>query len=235
MTEEPVRKDSEIQRSNSSMGCGHKDDKASLASSQIAPYSHQPSAPASKEVWKKGGRMFSILLAVHLALLACTLVSSGAFEKIAVHDYDVFFLLTVMMLIVIVWIIFYLVSTARCPDAILCRDSHAGPIWLRGGSSWGANAGGKRQAEQFTWALIITRRNDPAQAPSPVLGSSIMPCFRSAPSPSPGFTARSPFTCEGSQLFTTPGSFPALPFSIARPVSPSQTGVFIQMTFRNPF
>uniref|UniRef100_A0A8B9ZUY5 Otopetrin 2 n=1 Tax=Anas zonorhyncha TaxID=75864 RepID=A0A8B9ZUY5_9AVES len=111
-------------------------------------------------LWKKGGRMFSILLAVHLALLACTLVSSGAFEKIAVHDYDVFFLLTVMMLIVIVWIIFYLISTARCPDAILCRDSHAGPIWLRGRSSWGANVGGKRQAEQFTWALIITRRND---------------------------------------------------------------------------
>uniref|UniRef100_A0A8C0I7Z6 Otopetrin 2 n=1 Tax=Bubo bubo TaxID=30461 RepID=A0A8C0I7Z6_BUBBB len=95
---------------------------------------HQPpSTPASKEVWKKGGRMFSILLAVHLALLACTLVSSGAFEKIAVHDYDVFFLLTVMMLIVIIWIIFYLVGTSRCPDAILCKDSHAGPIWLRGG------------------------------------------------------------------------------------------------------
>uniref|UniRef100_A0A8B9CDW7 Otopetrin 2 n=1 Tax=Anser brachyrhynchus TaxID=132585 RepID=A0A8B9CDW7_9AVES len=90
--------------------------------------------PVRLQVWKKGGRMFSILLAVHLALLACTLVSSGAFEKIAVHDYDVFFLLTVMMLIVIIWIIFYLVSTARCPDAILCKDSHAGPIWLRGRS-----------------------------------------------------------------------------------------------------
>uniref|UniRef100_A0A8B9Q5D4 Otopetrin 2 n=1 Tax=Apteryx owenii TaxID=8824 RepID=A0A8B9Q5D4_APTOW len=88
----------------------------------------------SSSVWKKGGRMFSILLAVHLALLACTLVSSGAFEKIAVHDYDVFFLLTIMMLVVIVWMIFYLVSTSRCPDAILCKDSHAGPVWLRGRS-----------------------------------------------------------------------------------------------------
>ncbi|OPJ88625.1 proton channel OTOP2 isoform X1 [Patagioenas fasciata] len=137
MTDEPVRKDSEIRRLSSSMGCGHKDDKASLASSQIASFSPQPhrppSAPASKEVWKKGGRMFSILLAVHLALLACTLVSSGAFEKIAVHDYDVFFLLTVLMLIVITWIIFYLANTSRYPDAIPCRDSHAGPIWLRGG------------------------------------------------------------------------------------------------------
>lgn len=137
MTEEPGRKDSELGHPHSSMGCGQKDDKASLASSQIASFSHQhPSTPASKEVWKKGGRMFSILLAVHLALLACTLVSSGAFEKIAVHDYDVFFLLTVMMLIVIIWIIFYLAGTSRCPGAILGKDSHAGPIWLRG-RCWG--------------------------------------------------------------------------------------------------
>uniref|UniRef100_A0A8C3P0F9 Otopetrin 2 n=1 Tax=Cyanoderma ruficeps TaxID=181631 RepID=A0A8C3P0F9_9PASS len=132
MTEEPGQKDSELGHPQCSMGCGHKDDKASLASSQTAPFSH-PSTPASKEVWKKGGRMFSILLAVHLALLACTLVSSGAFEKIAVHDYDVFFLLTVMMLVVIIWIIFYLAGTSRCPGAILGKDSHAGPIWLRGG------------------------------------------------------------------------------------------------------
>uniref|UniRef100_A0A8C3N791 Uncharacterized protein n=1 Tax=Geospiza parvula TaxID=87175 RepID=A0A8C3N791_GEOPR len=130
----PGQKDSELGHPPCSMGCGHKDDKASLASSQTASFSHQPpSTPASKEVWKKGGRMFSILLAVHLALLACTLVSSGAFEKIAVHDYDVFFLLTVMMLIVIIWIIFYLAGTSRCPGAILGKDSHAGPIWLRGG------------------------------------------------------------------------------------------------------
>lgn len=210
MTEEPVRKDSEIQRSNSSMGCGHKDDKASLASSQIAPYSHQPSAPASKEVWKKGGRMFSILLAVHLALLACTLVSSGAFEKIAVHDYDVFFLLTVMMLIVIVWIIFYLVSTARCPDAILCRDSHAGPIWLRGRSSWGANVGGKRQAEQFTWALIITRRNDH-------LGHRLLlPCWGVASCPASGLLLVPP-------LASLPGlPLPARALSSLQHQAPSQ-------------
>lgn len=161
MTEEPRQKDSEIRHPSSTMGCGHKDDKASLASSQTASFSHQPhqplSTPASKEVWKKGGRMFSILLAVHLALLACTLVSSGAFEKIAVHDYDVFFLLTVMMLIVIIWIIFYLVGTSRGPDAILCKDSHAGPIWLRGRSSWGARAGGEMQGGQFMGASVITR------------------------------------------------------------------------------
>uniref|UniRef100_A0A8D0FBN4 Otopetrin 2 n=1 Tax=Strix occidentalis caurina TaxID=311401 RepID=A0A8D0FBN4_STROC len=109
---------------------------------EVTPLIHGALLPTALTLmWKKGGRMFSILLAVHLALLACTLVSSGAFEKIAVHDYDVFFLLTVMMLIVIIWIIFYLVGTSRCPDAILCKDSHAGPIWLRGRSSRGVGLG----------------------------------------------------------------------------------------------
>lgn len=184
MTDEPVRKDSEIRRLSSSMGCGHKDDKASLASGQIAPFSHQPhhppSAPASKEVWKKGGRMFSILLAVHLALLACTLVSSGAFEKIAVHDYDVFFLLTVMMLIVIAWIIFYLASTSRCPDAIPCRDSHAGPVWLRGRSSRGLRAGGEMWGRQFMWASAIARRETATAwgRVSSCAGHSTMSCLR---------------------------------------------------------
>lgn len=190
MTEEPGQKDSELGHPHSSMGCGHKDDKASLASSQTAPFSHQPpSTPASKEVWKKGGRMFSILLAVHLALLACTLVSSGAFEKIAVHDYDVFFLLTVMMLIVIVWIIFYLAGTARCPGAILGRDSHAGPIWLRG-ECWGWRGDG-----QFKGAAGITReaaKNWAQPFPADGLGHGSAPCFRSAPGPCTGFTARCP-------------------------------------------
>ncbi|XP_019373482.1 PREDICTED: otopetrin-2 [Gavialis gangeticus] len=129
MPEDPAQNDSEIGHEDSIVSLGHKDDKGTLA--------HQPhlspSTSRPKEVWKKGGRLFSILLAVHLVLLACTLVSSGAFEKIAVHDYDVFFLLTVMMLIVIIWIFFYLVGTSKRRNAILYKDSHAGPVWLRGG------------------------------------------------------------------------------------------------------
>uniref|UniRef100_A0A8D0EF11 Otopetrin 2 n=1 Tax=Salvator merianae TaxID=96440 RepID=A0A8D0EF11_SALMN len=89
---------------------------------------HSPS-----EVWKKGGRVFSVLLAVNLALLACTLVSGGAFKDVALYDYDVFFMLTVVMLITIIWMLFYIFSTSRRPNAIPYKDSHAGPIWLRGG------------------------------------------------------------------------------------------------------
>ncbi|EHB10798.1 Otopetrin-2 [Heterocephalus glaber] len=95
--------------------------------------SAQAPRAAPREVWKKGGRLLSVLLAVNVLLLACTLISGGAFNKVAVYDTDVFALLTTMMLLAALWILFYLLRTARCPEAVPYRDAHAGPIWLRGG------------------------------------------------------------------------------------------------------
>ncbi|XP_003131266.1 otopetrin-2 [Sus scrofa] len=94
-----------------------------------------PPAPRAgpREVWKKGGRLLSVLLSVNVLLLACTLISGGAFNKVAVYDTDVFALLTAMMLLAGLWILFYLLRTVRSPDSVPYRDSHAGPIWLRGG------------------------------------------------------------------------------------------------------
>ncbi|XP_068932092.1 proton channel OTOP2 [Petaurus breviceps papuanus] len=95
--------------------------------------SPQPPGPTPPEGWKKGGRMLSVLLSVNVLLLACTLISSGSFNKVAVYDTDVFALLTTMMLLTIIWILFYLVQTSRRPDAVPYLDPHAGPIWLLGG------------------------------------------------------------------------------------------------------
>nr|XP_056712699.1 proton channel OTOP2 [Euleptes europaea] len=137
MTGVSVWKDNEIGREDSVMGSGHRDDKNSLGPEQLASLGHHkfPSAltHSPKEIWKKGGRVFSVLLAINLVLLSCTLVSGGAFHEIKLHDYDVFFMLTIVMLIAIIWMLFYLVRTSRHRDAILCKDTHAGPIWLRGG------------------------------------------------------------------------------------------------------
>ncbi|XP_066468974.1 proton channel OTOP2 [Tiliqua scincoides] len=135
---EIIRRDSEIiHREDSIMGSGHKDNKGSSGPDSLSPVGHHK-FPLSlshgpKEIWKKGGRVFSVLLAINLVLLACTLVSGGAFQEINLHDYDVFFMLTIVMLITIAWMLFYIFKTSRCQNAIPYKDSHAGPIWLRGG------------------------------------------------------------------------------------------------------
>lgn len=114
-----------------------------------------PRAPRTgpREVWKKGGRLLSVLLAVNVLLLACTLVSGGAFNKVAVYDTDVFALLTTMMLLAALWIAFYLLRTARCADAVPYRDAHAGPIWLRGA---GDSEGGGGVGQAGSWKLGLS-------------------------------------------------------------------------------
>lgn len=139
MTDVSIRKNSEIKREDSIMGSGQKDDKSSFSPDHLPPVGHHihrfssislPHSP--KEVWKKGGRVFSILLAINLMLLACTLVSGGAFKNVKLHDYDAFFMLTIVMLIAIIWMLFYIFSTSKRQAAIPYKDNHAGPIWLRG-------------------------------------------------------------------------------------------------------
>lgn len=139
MTDVSARKDSEIKREDSIMGSGQKDDKSSFNTDHLPPVGQHihrfssislPHSP--KEVWKKGGRVFSILLAINLMLLACTLVSGGAFKNVKLHDYDAFFMLTIVMLIAIIWMLFYIFNTSKRQAAIPYKDNHAGPIWLRG-------------------------------------------------------------------------------------------------------
>ncbi|XP_060620703.2 proton channel OTOP2 isoform X1 [Anolis sagrei] len=134
MTEVSVWKDNEIRNEELVVGSIQKD---SFGPDQLSPTSQHkfppPLAHNSKEIWKKGGRVFSVLLAVNLVLLACTLISGGAFQDVNLHDYDVFFMLTVVMLINIAWMLFYIFGTSKRQAAVPCKDNHAGPIWLRGG------------------------------------------------------------------------------------------------------
>ncbi|XP_030062194.1 proton channel OTOP2 [Microcaecilia unicolor] len=92
----------------------------------------QPSSNTS-EVWKKGGRLLSALLAVNVLLIGCAFVSSGAADEVPIREKEVLSFLTAMMLLAIVWMLFQLSFTFKHKDAVLYKDSHAGPIWLRGG------------------------------------------------------------------------------------------------------
>ncbi|XP_063281495.1 proton channel OTOP2-like [Pelobates fuscus] len=83
--------------------------------------------------WKKGGRLMSGLIGIHIVLLGCALVSSGAFYEVAVVEREVLSYLSVLMCLTGCWMVTYLLWTARYNNGIIPKDSHAGPIWLRGG------------------------------------------------------------------------------------------------------
>ncbi|KAM5135986.1 proton channel OTOP2-like [Mantella aurantiaca] len=102
--------------------------------SPAVPALHQiHESPAThNEVWKKGGRLLSALLAINMGLIACVLVSSGSLEEVVVQDTEVLAFLVFLMLLSTFWMIFQFYFSCR-KNAVLYKDSHAGPVWLRGG------------------------------------------------------------------------------------------------------
>ncbi|XP_063819689.1 proton channel OTOP2-like [Pseudophryne corroboree] len=105
----------------------------SVVQVDVPTLSHEHANPTVRsDVWKKGGRLLSALLAINVGLIACVLVSSGSLEEVTVKDTDVLALLVILMLLSTVWMIFQFYFSCR-KNAVLYKDSHAGPVWLRGG------------------------------------------------------------------------------------------------------
>ncbi|XP_041432698.1 proton channel OTOP2 isoform X1 [Xenopus laevis] len=85
------------------------------------------------EIWKKGGRLLSGMLGINIVLLGCGLVSSGAFTAVSVAEREVLSFLSVLMGLTSIWMVSYLLWTSKHKNNPKLKDSHAGPIWLRGG------------------------------------------------------------------------------------------------------
>uniref|UniRef100_A0A8C8SCI8 Otopetrin 3 n=1 Tax=Pelusios castaneus TaxID=367368 RepID=A0A8C8SCI8_9SAUR len=84
------------------------------------------------EVWGKAGQLFSGLLAMNVVFLGCAFISSMIFNGVAITLRDVWIFLSILKLLSLCWTVYYLLGTSRKPHAVLFRDSHAGPVWVRG-------------------------------------------------------------------------------------------------------
>uniref|UniRef100_A0A8C3P6A2 Otopetrin 3 n=1 Tax=Cyanoderma ruficeps TaxID=181631 RepID=A0A8C3P6A2_9PASS len=92
-----------------------------------------PPAPLSADRQaQKAGQLFSGLLAVNVVFLGSAFISSMIFNKVAITLADVWILLSILKVLCLFWIIYYLLGTSQQPHAVLYRDSHAGAIWIRG-------------------------------------------------------------------------------------------------------
>ncbi|XP_030390744.1 proton channel OTOP3 [Gopherus evgoodei] len=81
---------------------------------------------------RKAGQLFSGLLAMNVVFLGCAFISSMIFNRVAITLRDVGIFLSILKLLSLCWIIYYLLCTSRKPHAVLYRDSHAGPVWVQG-------------------------------------------------------------------------------------------------------
>uniref|UniRef100_A0A8C0XGW5 C2H2-type domain-containing protein n=1 Tax=Castor canadensis TaxID=51338 RepID=A0A8C0XGW5_CASCN len=81
---------------------------------------------------QKAGQLFSGLLALNVAFLGGAFICSMIFNNVAVTLGDVWILLAVLKVLSLLWLLYYMAGTTRQPHAVLYRDPHAGPIWVRG-------------------------------------------------------------------------------------------------------
>ncbi|XP_060058694.1 proton channel OTOP3 isoform X1 [Erinaceus europaeus] len=81
---------------------------------------------------QKAGQLFSGLLALNVVFLGGAFICSMIFNKVAVTLGDVWILLAALKALSLLWLLYYSVGTTRRPHAVLYRDPHAGPIWVRG-------------------------------------------------------------------------------------------------------
>ncbi|XP_028675294.1 proton channel OTOP2 [Erpetoichthys calabaricus] len=88
---------------------------------------------SGQEKGRNRWRMLSGLLAINILLIGSALISGGAFNEVAISENDGHLCLTVLLILTIAWMLFYVCYTAKRRNAVWYKDSHAGPIWLRGG------------------------------------------------------------------------------------------------------
>ncbi|NXR63413.1 OTOP3 protein, partial [Rhadina sibilatrix] len=95
-------------------------------------YRHCSSVQQRDRQAQKAGQLFSGLLAMNVVFLGSAFISSMIFNKVAITLADVWILLSILKVLCLFWIIYYLLGTSQQPHAVLYRDSHAGAIWIRG-------------------------------------------------------------------------------------------------------
>ncbi|NWT03585.1 OTOP3 protein, partial [Mionectes macconnelli] len=95
-------------------------------------YRHCSSVQQRDRQAQKAGQLFSGLLAMNVVFLGSAFISSMIFNSVAITLADVWILMSILKVLCLFWIIYYLLGTSRQPHAVLYRDSHAGAIWIRG-------------------------------------------------------------------------------------------------------
>ncbi|XP_068193457.1 proton channel OTOP2 [Antennarius striatus] len=87
---------------------------------------------AKKEHSRNWGWMLSGVICVNILILGCALSSGIASTEVDISGPDLQVFQIIVVLLTSIWMIYYVVYTAK-KDTGNYKDSHAGPIWLRGG------------------------------------------------------------------------------------------------------
>uniref|UniRef100_A0A8B9I011 Otopetrin 2 n=1 Tax=Astyanax mexicanus TaxID=7994 RepID=A0A8B9I011_ASTMX len=105
-----------------------------------SPYRGQRSASvalSSISTWRdragSWGWVLSAFILINVLILGSAFVSGSVFNGVHVTNTHLQIFLLVIIVPTTVWMLFYKAYTCRGEEAVLYKDVHAGPVWLRGG------------------------------------------------------------------------------------------------------
>ncbi|XP_062295467.1 proton channel OTOP2-like [Scomber scombrus] len=91
------------------------------------------SSGAAKECGRNWGWMLSGIICLNILMLGCALVSGSAYNNVDISSSDLQIFLIILLLLTSIWMIYYAIYTTKNENAVLYKDGHAGPVWLKGG------------------------------------------------------------------------------------------------------
>lgn len=104
-----------------------------------APHLGQRSASvalSTSNVWRdragSWGWVLSAFILINVVILGCALVSGSVFNGVEISNTHLQVFLIVLIIPTTAWMLFYKAYTCREEEAVLYKDVHAGPVWLRG-------------------------------------------------------------------------------------------------------
>uniref|UniRef100_A0A8C2ZTM5 Otopetrin 2 n=2 Tax=Cyclopterus lumpus TaxID=8103 RepID=A0A8C2ZTM5_CYCLU len=92
-----------------------------------------PSTGVPKEKGRNWGWMLSGIICVNILMLGCALVSASAENNVKIGSAELQIFIVILLLLTSIWMVYYIIYTAKKEDAVDYKDGHAGPVWLRGG------------------------------------------------------------------------------------------------------
>ncbi|XP_029364203.1 proton channel OTOP2-like [Echeneis naucrates] len=97
------------------------------------PNLNNSSTGTARESSRNWGWIVSGIICVNVLLLGTALASGSAHYDVNIKTSHVQMYLIILLLLTMIWMIAYIIYTTRNKNAVVYHDTHAGPIWLRGG------------------------------------------------------------------------------------------------------
>lgn len=102
------------------------------AESQCEPNRNISSNGVVRERGRNWGWMLSGVICVNILILGCALVSGTASDDVNISTPDLQVFLIILIILTSTWMIYFVIYMSRKGNAAVYKDSHAGPVWLRG-------------------------------------------------------------------------------------------------------